>query len=136
MEKARLCFEKAAIIDPRHINSRINLALVCERNGEINQARAKVEECLKIDPKDEQARYLSAFLNVRSNHLEEAERQLRDLITSNPTHEYVRYAARYKLAEILDRTQRFDEAMQFLKEAKELVLSLANPKILEKQLLC
>ena len=132
-EKARQCFEKAAAVDPKHINSRVNLALAYEKNHQIGEARLKVEECLKIDPGDEQARYLSAFLDTRSNQLEQAERQLRDLIASDPKHEYVKYAARYKLAEILDKTQRFDEAMQFLKEAKDLVHALADPKILAKQ---
>jgi hypothetical protein len=42
----------------------------------------------------------------------------------------VRYAARYELAQVLDRTERFDEAMVLLKEAKEIVLALADAKML------
>ena len=132
-EKARQCFTKVADLDPQHINSRINLALGYEKSHQFDQSRSRVEECLHINPKDDQARYLLAFLNVRSHRLELAESQLRDLIASDPVHEYVRYAARYKLAEVLDRTQRYDEAIELLKEAKDIVLVLADPKILEKQ---
>lgn len=132
-ERARRCFEKAAAIDPRHINSRINLALAFEKEQQFDEAREEVNECLRIDPKDEQARYLSAFLDVRSNRLADAEQQLRELIVSNPRHQYVRYAVHYKLAEILDRTQRFDEAMTHLQKAKEIVRGLVDPRGLEGQ---
>lgn len=135
-KKAAQCFEKISAINPRHINARISLALLYEKTHRVDEAREAVERCLKIDPNDDQARYLDAFLNVRSNQLSKAESQLRDLISSNPAHEYVRYAARYKLAEVLDRTQRFDEAIQRLKEAKEMVASLADPAVLAKQYDC
>ena len=89
-----------------------------------------VEECLAIDKMDEQARYLSAVLDRREGRLEAAERGLRDLIASEPKHPYVRYACRYELAQILDRTERFDEAMRCLGEAKELVRALTDTKLL------
>jgi hypothetical protein len=38
----------------------------------------------------------------------------------------VQYACRYELAEILNRTERYDEAMQTLLEAKRLVRAVAN----------
>lgn len=131
-QRARRCFEKAAAIDPRHINSRINLALAFEKGQQFDEAREKINECLRIDPKDDQARYLSAFLDVRSNRLADAEQRLRDLIAANPTHQYVRYAVHYKLAEILDKTQRFDEAMTHLQKGKEIVRGLVHPEVLER----
>jgi hypothetical protein len=57
---------------------------------------------------------------------------LRDLIASEPRHPYVRYAARYELAQILDRTDRFDEAMRLLSEAKEIVGSLTDTTVLTR----
>jgi hypothetical protein len=61
-----------------------------------------------------------------------AERRLRDLIASEPKHPYVRYASRYELAQILDRTDRFDEAMQLLADAKQLVRALTDTELLLK----
>jgi len=69
-------------------------------------------------------------LDRRENKLDQAERRLRDLIASAPKHPYVRYACRYELAHVLDRTDRFDEAMRLLAEAKEIVGGLTDTGLL------
>ena len=120
-EQARVWFARAAAADSKVINPRISLAVLLEQQHRLDEARAAVEECLAIDPRDDQARYLSAVLDRRENQLEAAESRLRQLIQSDPKHPYVRYACRYELAQILDRTGRFDEAMTLLAEAKEIV---------------
>ncbi|HEY3913389.1 MAG TPA: sulfotransferase [Verrucomicrobiae bacterium] len=129
-DKARACFVRAAAAEPRGINSRISLAVLLEKSHRIEESRAAVEECLAIDPKDDQARYFLAVLDRREGKLEEAERGLRDLIASEPKHPYVQYAARYELAQVLDRTERFDEAMELLARAKEIVFGLTDAKLL------
>ena len=129
-EKARACFAQAAAADPRGINPRISMAVLLEKSHRIAEARAAVEECLAIDPRDDQARYFAAVLDRREGQLESAERRLRDLITSQPKHPYVQYACRYELAQVLDRTDRFDEAMRLLAEAKALVLALTDTQVL------
>jgi len=129
-EKARACFIQAAAADPRAINPRISLAVLGEKDHRLHEARAAVNDCLKIDPQDDQARYFSAVLDRREGKMQEAESRLRDLIASDPRHPFVRYAARYELAQVLDRADRFDEAMALLKEAKEMVLALTDAKLL------
>ncbi|HVV74156.1 MAG TPA: sulfotransferase, partial [Verrucomicrobiae bacterium] len=131
-ERARACFERAAAADPRGINPRISLAVLHEQNHRLEDARRAVEQCLAIDPGDDQARYFTAVLDRRENQLEKAEHGLRNLIASPPKHPFVRYASRYELAQILDRTERFDEAMQLLAEAKEIVRGLTNTELLLK----
>jgi Flp pilus assembly protein TadD len=126
LEKARAAFERASALDPRAIDPRMALVILFERNHQFAEAREAVESCLKLDPKDDQARYFLAFLDRRENKIEDAERRLRDLIASGPRHQFVQYACRYELAEILNRTERFDEAMQTLNEAKRLVRAVAN----------
>ena len=125
-EKARAWFEKAAAADPRDINPRMAMAMLLEQNHRFAEARAAIESCLATDPRDDQARYFAALLDRRENKIEEAERRLRDLIASGPQHQYVQYASRYELAEVLDRTGRFDEAMQMLAEAKNLQRRLGD----------
>ena len=125
-EKARAAFERACSLHPRAINPRMALVILFERNHRFAEARAMVESCLELDPKDDQARYFLAFLDRRENKIDDAERRLRDLIASKPQHQFVQYACRYELAEILNRTERFDEAMQTLAEAKRLVRGVAN----------
>lgn len=129
-DKACACFARAAAADPRGINPRISLAVILEKTHRLDQARAAVEECLAIDPHDDQARYFSALLDRREGRLEQAETRLRDLIASQPQHPYVRYASRYELAQVLDRTERFDEAMQLLAEAKDIVRALTDAGLL------
>ena len=125
-EKARAAFEKAAAADPQGINPRMSLAIFFEQQHRLGEARDAVASCLAIDPRDDQALYYAAFLDRRENKLEDAERRLRDLIASGPRHQYVQYASRYELAEVLNRTGRFDEAMQMLAEGKKIVRPLAN----------
>jgi len=125
-EKARACFAQAAAADPQGINSRISLAVLLEQNHQLDEARSAVAECLAIDPRDEQALYFQAVLDRRENRLETAERRLRELIASEPKHPYVRYACRYELAQVLDRTDRFDEAIGCLHEAKNIVRTFTD----------
>jgi len=124
------CFQRAAAANPRAVNPRISLAVLLEQNHRLDEARAAVEECLAIDPRDDQARYFAAVLDRRENKIEAAERALRDLIASEPRHPFVRYACRYELAQILDRTERYDGAMLLLSEAKQLVLGLTDTGLL------
>ena len=127
-QRARLCFARAAAADPRGINPRISLAVLLEKNHELGPARIAVDECLAIDSRDDQACYFSAVLDRRDGHAETAEVKLRDLLAREPRHPYVRYAGRYELAQILDRSGRFDEAMTLLKEAKTIVASLTDTR--------
>jgi Tfp pilus assembly protein PilF len=129
-DKALACFAQAAAADPRAINPRISLAVLCEKSHRLEEARAAVNACLAIDQKDEQARYFSAVLDRREGQIEAAENRLRDLIASEPKHPYVRYACRYELAQILDRDGRSDEAMGLLAEAKRIVRGLTDTEAL------
>ena len=132
-DKARAFFEQAAAADPRGINPRMALAISFEQSHRFAEAREAIDSCLKIDPRDDQARYFSALLDRRENKIEDAERRLRDLIASGPKHQYVQYATRYELAEVLNRTERFDEAMRMLAEAKKLVAALGDTDAMLKE---
>jgi tetratricopeptide (TPR) repeat protein len=132
-EKARQSFERAAAADPRGVDPRMALALLFEQAHRFAEAREAIAACLAIDARDEQARYFEALLDRRENKIEDAERRLRDLIASAPRHQYVQYASRYELAEILNRTDRFDDAIQMLAEAKTLVRALADTNAMLKE---
>jgi len=132
LEKARAWYEKAAAADSGGINPRMALAILAEQNHRFAESHEAIAACLAIDPRDDQARYYAAFLDRRENKLEDAECRLRDLIASSPRHQYVQYASRYELAEVLNRTGRFDEAMQMLLEAKNLVRRLGDIEMMLK----
>jgi tetratricopeptide (TPR) repeat protein len=132
-EKAWAAFKRAAAADPRGINPRMALAILLEQNHRFAEAREAVAACLAINPQDDQARYFSALLDRRENKLQEAELGLRDLIAAGPRHPYVQYASRFELAEVLDRTDRFDEAMAMLAEAKRMLRALGNIEAILKE---
>lgn len=129
-DRALASFAQAAAADPKGVNPRISSAVLLEKRHRLAEARAAVEECLALDPKDEQARYVEALLNRRDGRLEEAERGWRDLTAPGVRHPYVRYACRYELAQLLDETERADEAMRMLAEAKEIVAGLTDTRAL------
>lgn len=131
-EKASACFARAAAADPRGVNPRISLAVLLEKSHRLEEARVAVNECLAIDANDDQARYFSAVLDRREGQLDSAETHLRDLIKSEPRHPFVRYACRYELAQILDRKNDVDGAMQLLGEAKQIVRGLTDTVVLLK----
>jgi tetratricopeptide (TPR) repeat protein len=129
-ERARALFLRASAVAPLDINSRISRAVLEEKAHRLDEARAAAAETLAIDPQDDQGRFFWALLDRREGKLEDAERRLRDLMASEPRHPYVRYAARYELAQVLDRTERFDEAMRLLLEAKDIVNHLTDTAVL------
>jgi tetratricopeptide (TPR) repeat protein len=129
-EQARACFARAAVVSPTGIDSRISLAILLERQHKLTEARAVVAECLALDSRDEQARFFAALLDRREHNLERAELQLRALVAEEPKHPYVRHACRYELAQILDRTDRIEEAMKLLVEAKQIVGSQTETETL------
>jgi Flp pilus assembly protein TadD len=129
-DQAREYFSLAAKADARAINPRISLAVLLEQNHRLDEARAAVQECLTLDSRDDQARYFMAVLDRREGKLDQAETRLRDLLSSEPRHPYVRYACRYELAQVLDRTERYDEAIQLLLEAKQIVRALTDTDLL------
>ena len=96
------------------------------RSGGVAEARVAVNQCLELDSRSEQGRYLSAQLDRRENKLAEAEKQFREMIASGLRQPYINYSCHYELAQILDRTGRFDEAMAELAEAKKLARKTVN----------
>ncbi len=128
--RARDCFAAAAAADPKAINPRISLAVLLEQGHQLAEATSVIEECLRQHPGDEQARYFRAVIERREGQLESAENRLRDLLKTEPRHPFVRYAARYELAQILDRTARFEEAMTTLLAAKQIVAGLTDTALL------
>ncbi|HTB63300.1 MAG TPA: sulfotransferase, partial [Opitutales bacterium] len=109
-----------------NLDAQISLAAILARTSSVEAARPVVNRCLELDPGCEQGRYLSAQLDRRENSLEDAERQFRDMIASGLRQPYIHYSSHYELAQILDRTGRFDEAMAELAEAKRLARQTVN----------
>lgn len=119
--KARELYGLAAQAEPANLEAQLSLAWLLARTNSTKEARAAVNKCLELSPRHEQARYLAAHLDRREDRLAEAERQFRDLLASELQDPYVQYSCRSELANIYDRTGRFDEAMAELFAGKALL---------------
>lgn len=84
----------------------------------MDEAREAVNKTLALDGHNEAARYLAAHLDRRENKLSKAEQELRGLLAGAPRDPQLVIFSHFELARILDRTERFDEAMTELAEAK------------------
>ncbi len=124
--KARVLYSKAADGEPRNLDVQLKLASILARTSSVEAARATVNRCLELDSRNEQARYLSAHLDRRENKLADAERKFRDLIASAPRDPRLRYSCHSEMANVLDRTERFEEAMAQLEEGKLLARQAFN----------
>lgn len=125
--ESRECFTRA-MNDPAAAADAIRgLVDWHERTGDPDAARALVDDFLSGRPDDVTGRYLDSRLLERSGQPESAETTLRDLLGRDQTPPSVRISAGYLLARILDRTERFDEAMAVLEEVKAPMIS--DPRI-------
>ena len=120
LARARELSRQAAELEAGNLNAQVNLASMLARTAGVDEAREAVGRCLQLDPRNEQARYLSAHLDRRENKLAEAEQQFRDLLSSGLQDPDVIYFCHFELARVLDGTERFDEAMTCLRDAKRL----------------
>jgi tetratricopeptide (TPR) repeat protein len=129
--KARDLCARAAALLPEQLTAQLSLASFLARTGAVAEARAAVNKCLALDPRSEQARFLSAQLDRRESKLPEAEGQFRELIAHGRDRQVV-WFAQFELARLLDRTERFDEAMAILQEAKEQALQTTDVRRAQK----
>jgi len=105
----------------------IKLAELYERLRRLPEAGQLVERALKSNPDDPAALLVRARLERLAGRLETAESGLRSFITK-PIHDSKIHAqAWYELATILDRQEKFDDAMTAFCEAKALLRPQADP---------
>jgi Flp pilus assembly protein TadD len=125
-DKARALSREAAELEPNNLTAQIGLASLLSRTSTVAEAREAVERCLKLDSLSEPARYFSAHLDRLENKLVEAETEFRDLLASNLRDPHAIFFCHLELARVLDRMERFDEAMAQLKIAKQLTARSLN----------
>jgi tetratricopeptide (TPR) repeat protein len=132
LDLARNCYELAVLADPGSVHARLSLSAWLEREGRVNEAWASVEESLAHHPADAQALYFRAFLLNRKGLNDEAEAALRELIRSSQGDASVKHSSRHLLAQVLDETGKYEEAMRWLKESKGLLRQMVDTASLER----
>jgi tetratricopeptide (TPR) repeat protein len=99
----------------------VKLAELCERIRRLPEAGELVERALKLDPACPEARLVQARLERLAGRLETAEQYARALVNQPIAVPWTQVQAWYELATILDREEKFDDAMTAFLEAKALM---------------
>ena len=123
IDDARRCFASALQAQSDSVPAIAEMVRMHERAGEIDEARAILAPVLSSHAGDEQVRYFDALLDQRSGRKELAESKLRDLLADSCDNKQVWLMGHHLLADLLDKSDRPDEAMKFLQRVKSSVLA-------------
>ena len=124
--KAGVLFAKAAKLEPGNLEIQLSLVSHLAKTSSVGEVRANLKKCLDLDMNAEWARFYSAHIDRFDNKLAEAEKQFRDLIAWRPRNPEILSTCHLELARLLDRSERFDEAIIELEEAKRIASQNIN----------
>ena len=111
----------------------IKLAELYERLRRLPEAADLVAKALHLQPAHPAALLARARLDRLAGNLEPAEQQLRSLLGRAIQDPWIHAQAWYELATVLDRQEKFDDAMAALLAAKSLLKPHAPPYLAESQ---
>ena len=115
---AKKFFERVLDKDPNHLEALLPLADMLERGHRIGEATELIERARHRRPEDPRALVSRARLYRLGDTLPESERLLRQCLALAGSDRSQRIRAWYELGMVLDRQNRFDEAMKAFLEAK------------------
>ncbi len=133
-EMARDYFERAIKEKDATPDTFVKLAELYERFRFLNEADQLVERALQLDRDCALAILVRARLDRLAGRLTEAEKLLRPLLAqTDPDSWSTRIRGWYELGAVLDRQERYDEAMAAFLEAKALIRPNAAQQIASQQ---
>ncbi len=111
-------FRRTLEKDPNRLEALLPLADLLERGHRIEEATELIERARHLRPEDPRPLVSRARLHRLASNLPEAERLLRHCLAHSGNDRSQRIRAWYELGMVLDRQNRFDEAMTAFLEAK------------------
>lgn len=124
--EATECFQRVLQLDGKSIDGISEMVRWYEGLGQMNEAQALLDPLLQESRNLPVIRHLQAFLMLRRGEVEAAETILRDEIAAGLRDPKSFLANHYLLADLLDKSERYDEAMKFLQQAKQLAWQQAE----------
>jgi len=118
---ARGYFERALKKNPDAADVLAQLAGICERLGQLDEAETLADRVAKLNPADKLARVLQAKILRRRKRLEEGEAVLRSLAGQPDPDVWMVAVVWYELGLNLDLQARYDEAMAAFLNAKNIL---------------
>jgi tetratricopeptide (TPR) repeat protein len=125
--KAMHCFERVLAMTKKIPDAFLELAVLYERRHRVDEALALIEDCLRADPDYLEADLFKARLLRRMKDEAASESLLRRLADNQQAQPMVRAQAWAELAQIHDRGEEYDQAMQAMLQCKEILLPHERP---------
>jgi len=111
----------------------VALAEISERHSRLDEATQWIDHALRLKPNFPAALLVRARLERQAGRLTEAETILKTF--SAESNQHLRAQAQYELGGILDRQERYDEAMTAFFNAKALLSPSAEPHLRELRII-
>jgi Flp pilus assembly protein TadD len=105
----------------------VQLATLHERQRRLDEAAAVIERALKMNGDQKMAFVVKSKLQRQTGQIEAAERTIRSIVNQPNPDAWVSAQAWYELGLILDRKEKYDEAMAAFVSAKLLLTPHAGP---------
>lgn len=115
-DKARDQFEQAAVLKSDYVEAQRQLALVYEKEKDVDTALAKMKSIVLQYPLDTESLFQLGRLQYNNGQVEEAIVQFQRILQLNPTHSN----ARFSLAVALEKQGKIKEAVQEFEKVLEL----------------
>jgi tetratricopeptide (TPR) repeat protein len=120
LDQAGAMFARATKIAPRVYYPRLNLAIISGRLGRHKEAANMLEQLYKENPALVEVRLNLSDELAALNRLDDAETHLRGLLSAPKLEADSAGDVRYKLGLLLNRKQRYEAAIQELRQAADL----------------
>ena len=130
-KSAEVCFTKAIELDDRHVDARLELAIIFERSGRLEEATEQLRQRQKRLAEDSESCFLLARIQRRQGELETARKTLEKLTVGN-VHPLTKIRCHCELSKLLEKEHQFQAAWQSMLAAKSLEQRLA-PTNLEQR---
>lgn len=121
-ERAMECFQRVIRLTNQIPDAYLELAVLYERRHRLEDAFGLIEDCLRSAPDYLEARLFKARLYRRLNDEVSSESIFRALATDGQAHPEVCAQAWAELAQLHDRRQEYEPAMQAILKCKEILL--------------
>ncbi|MBI2123779.1 MAG: tetratricopeptide repeat protein [Candidatus Wildermuthbacteria bacterium] len=115
-DKARAQFEKAAVLKLDYVEAQLQLALVFEKEKDVNSAIAKMKDIALRYPLDTESLFQLGRLQYNNGQVEEAMAQFRQILQLVPSHSNARFA----LGVALEKQGNTQEAIAEFEKVLEL----------------
>src|SRR5881394_3828145 len=121
-DKAMECFQRVLAISKEIPDAYLELAILYERRHRVEDAYSLIEDCLRTEPDYLEAQLFKARLLRRMKEAAASEALFHDLAGSDKAHPLLRAQAWAEIAQLHDRREEYEEAMEAMLMCKDLLL--------------